>query len=92
MRIRFAEAALSDLAGIRDHIDRDSPRTAARVIDRIGASIGLMGDFPGLGHPGSVDGTREHTVPGMPYVVVYEVTEGQGILVLRVYHTARDRH
>jgi plasmid stabilization system protein ParE len=45
-------------------------------------------DFPAMGRPGRVAGTRELVIPGKPYVVPYRVKESV-IEILRVFHTAR---
>ena len=93
MKLRFSLAAIADAEGIRDYIAQDNPGAAVRVVDRIGATIEILRDFPRLGHAGLVEGTLELLVPGLPYVVIYEQNrdaEG-GITILRIYHVARDR-
>ena len=90
MRLNFHAAALADLENIHDHIANDSPAVAAAVLRRLMLSLDHLGDFPLAGRVGSVDGTREIVVPGLPYIIVYELAE-ESIDVIAVFHTARDR-
>jgi toxin ParE1/3/4 len=49
-------------------------------------------DFPRLGRRGLAPDTRELSVVGLPYVVVYrEKADDDVIEILGVYHTAQDR-
>ncbi len=49
----------------------------------------MFGQFPLLGHAGQVDGTREFSVVGLPYLIVYAVASESGIDGLTVLHTRR---
>jgi toxin ParE1/3/4 len=42
-----------------------------------------------MGHVGRFSDTRELTVTGLPYVIVYQVA-GDTVTVLAVFHGARD--
>ena len=90
MRLRYTATALAHLEEIGARIHEDNPRAAGRVFRRIRATIETLAVFPLIGHPGHVDGTLEFVVPGLPYIVVYRVTEGD-VHVLGVFHGARDR-
>ncbi len=50
----------------------------------------LLTDFPMIGHGGSLQGTRELVVPGLPYIIVHRVEPGT-VVVLGVYHGAQRR-
>lgn len=88
MHVRWLRAALKDLDEIGDYIANDSPRAAAEVVDIIWESVQSLSDFPALGRPGRVHGTRELVVTGTPYVVPYRVKAGT-VEILRVFHGAR---
>jgi plasmid stabilization system protein ParE len=92
MKLVFDDLALADLEGIYHWIAQDSPRIAKAVVDRVFASTELLASFPFMGRAGREDGTREWVVPRLPYIVVYEVDEIRGeIIVIAVFHGARDR-
>jgi len=45
-----------------------------------------------MGHVGRVPGTFEWVVPRLPYIVVYEVDQAEGqVIVTAVFHGAQDR-
>jgi plasmid stabilization system protein ParE len=45
-----------------------------------------------MGHAGRVPGTFEWVVPRLPYIVVYEVDQAEGqVIVTAVFHGAQDR-
>ena len=90
MRLRYTATALAHLDEIGARIHEDNPRAAERVFHRIRNTIENLAVFPQIGHPGHVDGTLEFVVPGLPYIVVYRVTEDE-VQVLSVFHGARDR-
>ncbi len=45
-----------------------------------------------MGHAGQVTGSYEWVVPGLPYIIVYEVfAAGDLVAVTAVFHGAQDR-
>ncbi len=88
MRIRWLRAALANLDAEAEYIARDSPPAAARVVTAIVSAVKRLRQYPALGRPGRVTGTRELIVPGTPYIVPYRV-RGDAVEVLRVFHAAR---
>jgi addiction module RelE/StbE family toxin len=69
-------------------IGRDNRRAAANVAARIRKAVARLADFPGLGRPGRVPGTRELVVEGTPYIVAYHAVDDQ-VEILRVLHGSR---
>ena len=52
----------------------------------------LLTDFPMIGHEGTLQGTREMVVPGLPYIIVHRVDAAEGeVVILGVYHGAQRR-
>ncbi|HEX4694937.1 type II toxin-antitoxin system RelE/ParE family toxin [Sphingomonas sp.] len=89
MRVSFTPQAQDDLRSIRDWIAEDDEQAADRVVARIVQTAMMFGQFPMLGRSGAVDGTREFSVVGLPYLIVYEVASEAEIDVLTVLHTRR---
>ena len=86
MIIRLSKRVRRRLSQIHSHIAADNERAADSVIERITHSIGYLEKFPEMGRPGAIGGTREHSVPGLSYVIVYRI-EGDVVLILTVIHT-----
>lgn len=74
---------------IREWIAQDDPRAGDNVIARIAQTAMMFGQFPLLGREGQVAGTREFSVVGLPYVIVYRIASETDLDVLTVMHTRR---
>ena len=93
MKVIIREAAYDDLDRIYAWIAKDRPRSADAVVDRILQSAERLGRFPYLGHVGRVPETYEWAIPGLPYIIVYQVQEGESLVVIgAVFHGAQDRN
>ncbi|MBF0379678.1 MAG: type II toxin-antitoxin system RelE/ParE family toxin [Magnetococcales bacterium] len=90
MKLVFHASALADLQNIHNHIAIDNPKIAQVVIGRIKLSLDRLLHFPRSGRNGTVSGTYEVVVPGLPYIVVYELN-GERIGVVAVFHGAQHR-
>jgi plasmid stabilization system protein ParE len=90
MRLIFQAAALADLRNIHDYIAKDNPAVAVSVISRIKSSLDRLLLFPRSGRVGAVEETFEVVVPGLPYIVVYQILT-EHIEVVGVFHGAQDR-
>jgi toxin ParE1/3/4 len=89
--VRFSLQALADLEEIASYIEARNPATARKVINRIEELCFALGAMPGLGPPSEVEGARKLLVPEWPYKIIYEIgTKPECIVILRVYHGARD--
>ena len=92
MKLIIHAKAADDLAAIFAWIAKDNVRAARETIRRIRGRIGYL-TTPGLaniGRPGLDQGTRE--LVEYPYIVVYEVHERRGhVVVLAIFHGAQDR-
>ena len=89
MRVAYASAARRDLDAIIDYISLEDRAAAERVFFAISDSVDRLADYPNMGHVGRVPDTRELSVKGLPYIVVYEVS-AEAVTVLAVFHGARD--
>ncbi len=89
-RLRWSRPALADYRDIISWIRKANPRAAERIRDVIKDRLGLLTTMPRMGRVGRVAGTRELVIAGTPYIVIYELGDGdEHILVLRVLHGAR---
>ena len=67
-------------------------KAATAVVSRIRDALRLLLAFPRLGHQGSMAGTHEWVVRGLPYIIIYEVNHEADVLnVLAVLHGAQRR-
>lgn len=89
MNVNFTPQARDDLAAIRDWIAQDDERAADRVVARIVQTAMMFGQFPLLGRSGLVEGTREFSVVGLPYVIIYRIASDTEVDVLTIIHTRR---
>jgi toxin ParE1/3/4 len=92
MKVTFSEGANGDLDRVFAWIAEDNPRAAYKMIAHIEASVRRLAavDFPDMGRPGLIEGTRE--LIEHPYIIVYQVDEERSeVFVLAVVHGAKDR-
>ncbi|MBU0724070.1 MAG: type II toxin-antitoxin system RelE/ParE family toxin [Alphaproteobacteria bacterium] len=85
----IAEPAARDLEGIVDYIALDNPIAAESVYWGIVRAAEELPRFPALGRPGRVPETRELSIAGLPYMIVYEVGP-EAVTIVAVFHTSRD--
>jgi len=89
MHLEWARPALKDIREAGDFIASDSPHAAERMAERIQEAVEYLLEYPNMGRPGRVSGTRELVVSGTPFVVVYRA-ETTTIQILRILHHARN--
>lgn len=87
MRLEWSALAVEDRSRIFDYIEPDSPRAAIAVDERIRNHVSMLARFPESGRPGRVEGTREMTIVGTPYLAVYRILDDR-VRILRVLHGA----
>lgn len=91
MRIRWTTAAAADLQRISDYLQDHYPHYRQPTMRKLYEAIRSLTVAPYRGRLGREEGTLEILFPPLPYVAVYRLKE-QSIEVLRIYHTAQDRH
>lgn len=87
-RIEWVRSGLSSLRTQISYIADDNLQAAIELGERVRISIQGLAEFPGIGRIGRVANTRELSIAGSPFVVIYRV-EAEAIVVLRVLHTAQ---
>lgn len=89
MRLRWRKRALDDLERIHAWLSTLDGADPDRAILRIQQTANRLTAHD-IGRPGLRDGTREVSVSGGPYVIVFRIAD-HDIDVLAVYHTAQRR-
>jgi toxin ParE1/3/4 len=80
------------LLSIQDYVAARNPQAARQIGKALNAAVLLLKDLPNAGRNGTLEGTREWVVRGMPYIIVYELREEIGELhVLGVFHQRQKR-
>jgi toxin ParE1/3/4 len=59
----------------------------SRILDAIEYKIP---SFPFIGRRGIVEGTREWIVRGLPYIIVYRISD-HAVVIVAIYHGAQSR-
>jgi toxin ParE1/3/4 len=88
MRVRWLQKAIRNLDAEADYIAEENVTAAAKMFVYVKAKVDELSNFPSLGRPGRVPGTRELVIDRYTYVVPYRVV-GDELHVLRVFHTRR---
>jgi len=88
VRIRWLIRASHDLNHVQDYIAQDNPHAAIETVLRIIETVEKLIEYPGLGRPGMIEGTRELVISGTPYFLPYRVKEDR-IEIMRVMHGAQ---
>lgn len=87
---RFSQAALRDLQDILDYIAQDNPAQARRVRDALRERCRRLADFPEAAPQRPELGQGIRVAVYGSYLILYSLRGGQGIVVERVVHGARD--
>ncbi len=88
MRLEWSAFALADRDGIFDYIEAENPRAAITIDERIESETRVLLEFPRIGRPGRIAGTRELVISGTPYIAAYSIMDDT-IRILRILHGAR---
>ncbi len=88
MILRWTRAALHDLETVGAYLQDRNLQAARRIMAAIRTAVAGLKQFPEIGRPGRVEGTRELVVTGTPFIVPYRIA-GKYIDILRIYHGAR---
>ncbi len=87
MRVVWTPEAQQDRQEIWDYIMSDNPQAAIRMDQLFSNTVAKLVDFPKLGQPGKIPGTRE-LIPHESYRIVYEIHQ-ETVWILTLIHTAR---
>jgi toxin ParE1/3/4 len=88
LKVEWHPLARTDFIDLIEYIAADNPSAAYRVHDNLREQVQLLTRFPKMGRLGRIPGTRELVLKGLPYIVVYRISENL-MTILRVLHGAR---
>jgi toxin ParE1/3/4 len=88
MQVVWTLSADSDREKAIDYIAQDNLTAALSQLDEIEAQTDRLGEYPKLGRPGRIKGTRELVVNRTPFIVVYRI-HGEMVQILRMLHGAQ---
>lgn len=88
MKLRYTPKALAELDEILTYIAERSPQGARNVQARIQAITTLLQEHPLSGQLTSESGLRRIVTPPYPYLVFYEVTADE-VVIIGIRHGAR---
>jgi toxin ParE1/3/4 len=89
LNLRYTPRALAELADILAYIAERSPQGARHVQARIEAITSLLRQYPLSGQPTSESGLRRIVTLPYPYLVFYETTTEE-VVIIGVRHAARE--
>ncbi|HEV2336695.1 MAG TPA: type II toxin-antitoxin system RelE/ParE family toxin [Stellaceae bacterium] len=87
-RLAYPRRYSRRLEDIYERIATENPAAAPRVIEQIRIAVERLREFPAIGRPGRVAGTRELVIPGTPYIVPYRI-KGEIVQIITVLHSAQ---
>ncbi|MDZ8106623.1 MAG: type II toxin-antitoxin system RelE/ParE family toxin [Nostoc sp. DedQUE12a] len=88
MQIKWLRRALRNLEQAHSYISKENPEAAQEVILKIQVAASQLENYPFMGRPGRVEGTRELVISSTPYIVIYRIKE-ESVEILRVLHTSK---
>ena len=88
MQIQWSANAAAQLEAAHEYVAEDNREAAQKQSLAVVRAVEQVVQFPEMGRPGRVAGTRELVIQGTPLIVAYSVRRGR-ISVLAVLHGAR---
>jgi toxin ParE1/3/4 len=87
LRIRWSVQASKHLEASYDYVFTDNPTATEKQLEAIKRAIEQLRDFPEMGRPGRIDGTRELIIQGTPYIAAYRIKRSS-LTILALLHGA----
>jgi toxin ParE1/3/4 len=88
MQIKWLRRALRNLEQAHNYILKENSQAAQEVILKIQTAASQLENYPFMGRPGRVEGTREIVISNTSYIIIYRVKE-EFVEILRVLHTSK---
>jgi toxin ParE1/3/4 len=87
VKILWTSEAQQDRADIWDYIAMDNRQAAMTMDESFSDAVTRLAEYPFMGRPGTIPGTRE-LIPHESYRLVYELA-GETLWILALVHTSR---
>lgn len=87
MAVKWTKTALANLVAIVEYVEKDNAERAKSYALEIQTKTSSLAEFPGMGRPGRVIGTRELVVHP-DYIIPYRM-RGDAVEILRVQYAGR---
>jgi toxin ParE1/3/4 len=88
LRIRWTSRASAQLEAAFDFVAEENVSAAEKQLNIIERAIEQLANFPEMGRPGRVYGTRELVIQSTPYIAAYRL-KGSIVEILALLHGAR---
>ena len=88
VRVRWLRTANANLDAALEYIAREDPDVARKIYAHIRRRVAELAEYPEIGRPGRVFGTRELVIEKYPYLVPYRI-RGHEVQILRLFHTSQ---
>jgi addiction module RelE/StbE family toxin len=89
VKLRWTPRALAEVDAIFAYVAAHDRNVAERLTFEIEARVAKLADFPDMGRPGRVEGTRDFIIVGTPYILPYRVRHGC-VEILAALHASRE--
>jgi toxin ParE1/3/4 len=88
LRVLWTIRASAQLEAAYDFVPEENVSAAEKQLDMIKQAVEQLVNFPEMGRPGRVYGTRELIIQSTPYIVAYRL-KGSVVEILALLHGAR---
>jgi len=88
VEVKWTRRASDQLASAYAYVLEANPAAAHRQMEIVIRAVEQLSDFPEIGRPGRVAGTRELVIQSTPYIVAYRL-RGRSVRILALLHGAR---
>lgn len=89
MRVQWTVRAGHDREAAIEYIAQDSLTAALDQLDEIEEQTDRLAEYPKLGRPGRVKGTRELVINRTSFIAVYRIKD-EFVQILRLLHGAQN--
>ena len=91
MKLRLTSRAHRDIENIATYIgeEQHNPNVAKKVLKRIESVLDHICSFPYMGSASAKPNTRELTITGLPFCIVYRIA-ADAVEVITVFHESQN--